>query len=94
MQEDDKLEVRIELEVRNEVYAENKVCAITDAKFCEDKKKENNKGYALVVYYSTSDELIWDIAKRYNTSVESIKKANGLDCGQITEGKMLLIPCV
>lgn len=94
LQEDDKLEVRIELEVRNEVYAENKVCAITDAKFCEDKKKENNKGYALVVYYSTSDELIWDIAKRYNTSVESIKKANGLDCEQITEGKMLLIPCV
>lgn len=94
LQEQDKLEVRVELAVRNEVYTENKICAVTDAKFNKDKKKSLNKGYALVVYYSTSNELVWDIAKRYNTSVESIRKANGLESEFVPDGKMILIPCV
>ncbi|MBR5451812.1 MAG: DUF3794 domain-containing protein [Clostridia bacterium] len=90
----DKLEVRVELTVKNEVYVEKRITAVTDTNFCEDKKKASAKGYALVIYYPTDSEHIWDIAKRYNTSVDSIKKANGLECDRIPDGKMLLIPCV
>lgn len=92
--EADKLEVRIELSLNNEVYEEKRVTAVTDTNFCEDRKKNALKGHTLIVYYPTESELLWDIAKRYNTSVDGIKKANGLECDRIPDGKMLLIPCV
>lgn len=94
MQENDKLEVRVELTVKNDIYCEKKISAVTEAKFCEDRKKSTSNGYALIVYYPSDSELLWDVAKRYNTSVDSIKKANNLDGDRIPDGKMLLIPCV
>ena len=39
------------------------------------------------------DELVWDIAKRYNPSAEAILSENGIEEGETADG-MLLIPIV
>jgi len=46
---------------------------------------------ALVLYYGAKGEKIWDIAKRYNTSMSSIRTENNIDEEELAENKMLLI---
>lgn len=46
---------------------------------------------ALVLYYAQKGEKIWDIAKRYATSVESICKENNLTEEELSACEMLLI---
>ena len=52
--------------------------------------KLNNS--AIIVYFPDCEETLWDIAKRYNTTVESIVLENNL-VGETTKDiKMLFIP--
>ncbi len=88
---DDTAEFTAEALVEMKVYdlcSERYVCDIkqTDA---ECKKRP-----ALTVYYCESGERIWDIAKRYSTTVALIKSENGIDGDTVTKKRMLLIPCV
>lgn len=45
----------------------------------------------LTLYYSGSDEKLWDIAKRYNTTVSKIKTVNRITDDK-SDGRMILIP--
>ncbi len=94
MQSKDKVEVRVELKTLCKAFMEKSISAVSDIHFNEENLKDNKRSFALVVYYSSNEEKIWSIAKRYNTSVESIKKANNLKCEHINEGQMILIPCI
>lgn len=46
---------------------------------------------ALILYYADKDEKVWDIAKRYCTSMTSISEENELTEDILTSPKMLLI---
>ena len=55
-----------------------------------ESEKLNNS--AITVYFPDCEETLWDIAKRYNTTVESIVLENNL-VGETTKDiKMLFIP--
>ena len=45
----------------------------------------------MVLYYPTPGQRIWDIAKRYRTTVPAIASANHLSGDVITSEKVLLI---
>ena len=64
------------------------VCDTTKPKEreCEDA--------SLIIYYAERDEDIWDIAKRYNTSLAAVMSENSLEGGRLCEKRMLLIPVV
>ncbi len=47
---------------------------------------------ALCIYYADSQESIWDIGKKYNSSVGGILEENGLDHDILPQRTMLLIP--
>lgn len=49
---------------------------------------------ALIVYYAKKGEKLWDIAKKYFSTVEAIKAENDLSSDETTEEKMLMIPRV
>ena len=68
--------------------SERYVCAI------KETEGEGKKIPALTVYYCEGGEKIWDIAKRYSTTVELIKRENGIDGDAVAKKRMLLIPCV
>ena len=56
----------------------------------EHPLEEENKN-TLVVYYAEKGERLWDIARRYATSVALIKAANDLASDVLEEKKILLI---
>ena len=68
----------------------------TDRYVCELKEcaPESKKRPALTVYYCDGGEKLWDIAKRYSTTVDLIKSENGIDGDTVSKKRMLLIPCV
>ncbi len=45
----------------------------------------------VTVYFADPGELVWDIAKRYRVSPQSICKSNGLEGDTVTEQRRLLI---
>ncbi len=90
----DKVDIRADMIVSCKISALEKLSVISDIKIDENKKKNSPKDFQVAVYYGGTNESVWDIAKRYNTSPDSIIKANGLADEQLTAGKMLLIPCI
>lgn len=56
-----------------------------------DHPQENDGGKPLVVYYGEEGERLWDIARRYATSVQALKSANDLQTDILEEKKLLLI---
>ena len=63
---------------------------IVDYKVEEKKTCENN--CAMLIYYPSVGENIWEIAKQFNSSKEEIKKINSVKEDVISDKQMLLIP--
>ncbi len=64
---------------------------ITDIETAPDDPDEKHDDCAVKLYFAEENEEIWDIAKRYRTSVSAITEENELDGGE-TGRRMLLIP--
>ncbi|MCI8502101.1 MAG: LysM peptidoglycan-binding domain-containing protein, partial [Oscillospiraceae bacterium] len=46
------------------------------------------------LYFADEGDQIWDIAKRYHTSVGAILEENDLDTETMKQGGMILIPLI
>lgn len=86
---------------RAEFKAEMNICAdVTDTRECRTlvslKTLENSelkkRHSSLVICFCNGGEKIWDIARKYNTTVEDIMSENELTCDEIGEKMMLMIP--
>ncbi len=58
----------------------------------ENAKRDKN--CALTIYFCEKGESVWDIARRYGTTVEAIMDENNMDCDMTENNGMLLIPQV
>ncbi len=67
---------------------------VEDLSVDEESPKETDKNIALTIYYCDRGEDVWQIAKRYNTSVEGIVQENSLEGDTVPEKRTLLIPIV
>lgn len=85
-------------EISADVYLCGEICQCTEERVVksidiDESKLCKNDSSALVIYYPEKGEILWDIAKKYNTTVNLLKEEN--DCGdEITEERMLVIPAV
>ena len=87
------VEVIAELQINALIYTESKYVSITDIFVDEEKPKEKDKKTALTLYYTDDGEELWDIAKKYCTSVDKIRAENELDDNNKLQGRnMLFIP--
>lgn len=61
---------------------------------CEKTEGESEKKVcpALTIYFVQAGDTLWNIAKKYGTTVEKIKNANGLEDSNLHIGRKLLIP--
>lgn len=86
------IEVNAEVQIGALIYAESTHMSITDIFVDEEKPREKDKKTALTLYYADNDEELWDISRKYCTSVDKIKLENELEDDKLHGRKMLFIP--
>ena len=86
------LEVTAETAITITAVNKIKVSLVTDAKINEDAKKEVCHDCAMIIYYANEGEMVWDIARKYNSSPDEISEINSIEGNSICETKPLLIP--
>lgn len=89
---DNHIDIRVQLGAKGYVYQINPVAVIMDITVDMEKPKSKETEYTLKMYNASKDEIVWDIAKRFNTIADSVISENGLTDEVITEDCMLLIP--
>ena len=88
----DSIEIKINIQITASIYEKTK-CNIVDSVTANDsvpKSKDSNT--ALTIYYANSGESIWDIAKRYGTTMEKIQDENEIDFEILESDRAILIP--
>lgn len=87
-----QVELRSEILIQGCVYCVVHKSGICEIAVDETKEKPRDKSCALTIYYADQGESIWDIAKKYNTSINSVIEENALESDILQQRKMLLIP--
>ena len=86
-----ELEVKAEANVRVDVILRTSVSAVVGVKM-GDKLARAYSASSIVVYRAESGEPLWDIAKRYCTSVKALSDLNTLTGDALDDEKTLVIP--
>lgn len=86
------IEIKVELKITGGIYEVGKMPMVTDIIESENKSKENKCDVAMVIYYADSGERVWDIARKYNSSVDEIISINELTSDVLPFEKALIIP--
>lgn len=88
----DKIDLRIECVLEAAIFGVSNENVIEDMIVDDDSEKECIPRKTLTLYFADKGECIWDIAKKYNTSMNAIKRENNLEDNELCERSMLLIP--
>lgn len=88
---DGQLDVRIEIKVTGLIFCEKENLVTTDLVVNKDKVK-NSDTASLTVYFADKGEALWNIAEKYNTTVDKILKENKITDTYVKEKCKLLIP--
>ncbi len=88
----DSLEIKIDFKLLTDVFSCTKHSAVTAASTDSQTPKSKDTSSGLTIYYTQEGENVWDIARKYYTSEDLIKKENNLQSDIIEESGMLLIP--
>lgn len=91
---DCSLEYRCEVCVKGGIYTVSKQKAICDIELGEEKGTASQSNCCLKVYFADKGENVWDIAKKYNTSIDSIIEENEIEGDELNDKLMLLIPII
>ena len=84
-------DVRVETEITGWIFEKKCLPLITDICVKEENKKSPCPA-ALTLYYPDKCEPVWEIAKKYNTTVSAITRENQLSDDEISPGTMLILP--
>jgi LysM repeat protein len=85
-------EVRLEVLVSGTVYATKTERLLLSANVA-DAPAELPRA-AMTIYFADMGESVWDIARRYGTTVSAVQEENGLADETVPEKRMLVIPTV
>ena len=88
---DNGLDVRVEINVNGFVFSEKEKMITTSLSVNKDRVK-TIKTASLTIYFADSGETIWNIAEKYNTTVDAVMRENHLTEPTVKEKCKLLIP--
>lgn len=88
MPSDDEIVISAEAETTINCFARQSYSAIDCVEIGESC---SHKSKGVILYNAQGGESLWDIAKKYRSSVDIIKRDNNLDCERLIQNKMLLI---
>lgn len=88
-----KLEIKTEINACG-IILENKIVRyVSDIEVLDDIRNSSD-GCALTIYFSDENEKVWNIAKKYKTTVRAVMDENALEDDTVTSRRFLLIPAV
>lgn len=93
LNEGHKLDVRIEIHAQGFVFSERECNIITEIEI-DNSKIKAQKCASLTVYFAECGEALWNIAEKYNTTVDTIMRENHLSANTVEKKCKLLIPRV
>ncbi len=76
------------------LYKSSEIEAVTAIDINADEIKPKEGDYAIKLYFGTEGESVWNIARKYSTSVKAVMEENDLYDEKLTGNSMLLIPIV
>lgn len=88
---DSRLELKTEIFVSGIVLSSCTKKYVSSIEISEDSVK-HDKSCALTIYFCDDGEDVWNIARRYNTTVDAVMSENELTDRIISSGRMMLIP--
>jgi LysM repeat protein len=86
----DRIDVKAEIGVSADTYQTEKRSIVSS--LTPDTTQTPAKRSPLTIYFAGKNEPLWDIARRYRTTIDAIAKENDLKSIITDEGQMLLIP--
>lgn len=86
------IEIRVELGINASIYEKNDISLISDMSLDETKFIKRKADGAMVIYYPSMGDSLWDVANKFGASLNEIMNINNLDKETLNEGRMLLIP--
>ncbi len=90
---DNTVEIKVEIKACGKLINQYEAQAITDIYVNEESPKKKDSDVALKLYFASADENLWDIAKKYSTTVSSVTAENNID-DDIKSDTMLIIPII
>ena len=87
----DEAEVKATMGLNAKVLKKSEIDIITGCTAVETDEAEENRP-SLVIYFTEDGDTLWDVAKKYGTTVEKIQSANGIETDRFSSGKKILIP--
>ncbi len=88
---DESIEIKTEILCNLTVFSKKTVDMIAQVSVDVDHPIVQSHSLPLIVYFAEKGERIWDIARKYATSVSKIKQINELEQDTLRERKLLLI---
>lgn len=85
-----QLNARIQFNASGCVFSRKNHLAVTD--ITQSGEKSKDKLSAITVYFADKGETVWDIAKHFGTSVDSVCRRNTVSGEKISDDMMLIIP--
>ena len=87
---DNSIETNIELEISVDVSKMMEVRVIDNLEVCDN---DDENIYSIVVYFVKPGDTLWNIAKRFRSTIRAISSVNGIeDEDKINVGQQLFIP--
>lgn len=85
-----------QVEIRGSICASAEVMETKELKLMKnlcllESEEPDRKGPSMVLYITRKGDCMWDIAKKYRTTVERLKAINEVEADSLEEGKKLLV---
>lgn len=89
-----KISVSSDIVLRGKLCRFSETDAVTDINVDSTSLRRKEGNYAAKIYFGNEGENVWDIAKKYGTSVEAVMEENEQSDEILAADTMLLIPIV
>lgn len=87
---DESIDTRIDLEFNLKILNMEDINIINEI---SEMNERNNEKYSIVIYYTKIGDTLWNIAKRFGSTVEMISSTNDIEIDKkIMPGEQLFIP--
>lgn len=88
------IDIKLTCDISAGIFRKLSLGMVTDADCDESKPIPKDRSNSLTVYYTEENEPLWDIARKYHTSLRAIKDENDIsdDSAKQESCRVLLIP--